>query len=516
VTVPLTRRLALAAVSGALYCLGFAGFDIWPLSLVAFVPLFVALEDATPRQALQVGLVAGTVMNVCGFYWLLNMLKIFSGFPVPLCALFMVIICSYQGGRSALTCWLYARARERGHGAGDERYLVFSAAFIAGELLYPVLFPWNFAASAHTVPILTQTADLGGPVLVGLVLLSVNVLVTEFVLGRIQKRTPSRRVLVISSAVPLLAMLYGWYRLTSIDALVRESPKAMVGMVQGNMSLLAKRQDPAEGLRRHLDLTHQLRNEGADLVVWSETSAMSPAQEDRAFQVLRDRVGKQLGVPTIFGAVIYRHDGDLLKLFNVAVASTKEGDITSRYDKQYLLMFGEYLPLGDTFPILYKWSPHSGQFRPGTSLEPLTTKVRGVERRITTLICYEDILPGFTNDAVRHASPDLLVNITNDAWFGDTAEPWEHLALAKLRAIEHRRYLVRSTNSGVSAIIDPVGRTVVNTKTFEIATAKAEVAFLNHRTLYEIVGDKLWYLVALLSLGLAWVRRSPVAELRES
>jgi apolipoprotein N-acyltransferase len=505
-------RFALAALSGALYCFGFAGFDIWPLSLIALVPLFVALEGASPKHALQYGLLAGTVMNVCGFYWLLNMLKIFSGFPLPLCALFMVIICGYQGGRSAFTSWLYARAKARGHGALDERYLVFAAAFVAGELLFPVLFPWSFAASAHNVPILTQTADLGGPILVGLVLLSVNVLLAELVLAKMESRAASRRVLGIAAGFPLIAMLYGWFRLTGIDTQVREAPvqdRAVVGMVQGNMSLLAKRQDPGEGLRRHLELTRSLRQEGIDLAVWSETSAMSPAPEETAFQTLRDRVGRQLGVPTIFGAVIYRHDGDLLKLFNVAVASTKEGEITSRYDKQYLLMFGEYLPLGDTFPIMYKWSPHSGQFRPGTSLEPLTTTIRGVPRKITTLICYEDILPGFTNDAVRHANPDLLVNITNDAWFGDTTEPWEHLALAKLRAIEHRRYLVRSTNSGVSAIIDPVGRTMIHTKTFEAATAKAEIVFLSKGTVYEVVGDKLWYLVAAASLALAWMRRKP-------
>src|SRR5207253_2869582 len=104
-----------------------------------------------------------------------------------------------------------------------------------------------------------------------------------------------------------------------------------------------------------------------------------------------------------------------------------------------------YLPFGDTFPILYEWSPHSGKFSSGTSLDPLLIEdAHGTTHKVTTLICYEDILPGFTNTAVRQ-TPDteLLVNMTNDAWFGDTSEPWQHLALAKLRAIEHRRYLVR-------------------------------------------------------------------------
>src|SRR5947207_13300735 len=106
-------------------------------------------------------------------------------------------------------------------------------------------------------------------------------------------------------------------------------------------------------------------------------------------------------------------------------------------------MFGEYLPFGERFPLLYRWSPNSGRFSPGRSLEPLTLRVHGQEHPVSVLICYEDILPAFTNAAVKHAKPELLVNMTNDAWFGDTSEPWEHLALAELRSVEHRRYLVR-------------------------------------------------------------------------
>src|SRR5690606_15659256 len=101
-------------------------------------------------------------------------------------------------------------------------------------------------------------------------------------------------------------------------------------------------------------------------------------------------------------------------------------------------MFGEYLPFGDTFPVLYEWSPNSGAFSPGTSFEPL----RYGDHRLATMICYEDIIPSFVNKLVDAGEPDLLVNMTNDAWFGDTAEPWQHLALAKFRSVEHHMFLV--------------------------------------------------------------------------
>jgi apolipoprotein N-acyltransferase len=129
--------------------------------------------------------------------------------------------------------------------------------------------------------------------------------------------------------------------------------------------------------------------------------------------------------------------------------------------------------------------------------------------RVTPLICYEDILPRFTNDAVRHADPELLVNMTNDAWFGDTTEPWEHLALAQFRAVEHRRFLVRGTNSGVSAVVDPVGRVVKHTSTFKEETLSAPIHWMNPHTVYERIGDWPWLLVSVAVAIAAFRRRFP-------
>jgi apolipoprotein N-acyltransferase len=260
-------------------------------------------------------------------------------------------------------------------------------------------------------------------------------------------------------------------------------------------------------------MTAELRDKGVDFVVWSETSATFPTREDLATKghFYRDRFAASLGVPTIFGAVLYRVDPDRERWFNTAISTDIKGDIRGRYDKQYLLAFGEYLPFGDTFPILYKWSPHSGRFSPGTSLEPLIVDIKGVEHKVSALICYEDILPGFTNRAVSHADPELLVNMTNDAWFGDTTEPWQHLALAKFRAVEHRRFLVRSTNSGVSAVIDPNGAVVDGTLStpFKAEAHDAVIRWMKGGTVYEWIGDVPWYLVSLGAFVAAFRRRRP-------
>jgi apolipoprotein N-acyltransferase len=218
-----------------------------------------------------------------------------------------------------------------------------------------------------------------------------------------------------------------------------------------------------------------------------------------------EQVSRRIGVPAIFGAVLIRPvDGPRQYFaFNTALASDAEGQIRGRYDKQFLVTFSEYIPFGDNLPILYEWSPNSGRFSPGTSIEPLS--VAG--HRVATIICYEDLSPGFVNAMFRHKNADLLVNITNDAWFGDTIEPYQHLALSKLRAVEQRRFFVRSTNSGVSAFVDPVGRTMSQTETFKQQTLDHEIAWLKGTTPYRLFGEWVTWLLAGMGVVAAFVSR---------
>ncbi|HVJ94143.1 MAG TPA: apolipoprotein N-acyltransferase, partial [Labilithrix sp.] len=387
---PLVRgRLAElgAILSGVLYFLAFAGFDLWPLTFVCLVPLYVSLLGQTTKRATWLGLLTGLAMNFGGFYWLVGMLQTFSGFPLPLCVFFTLIVSAYQGGRLALLGWLFGRATARGWPAP----LVFGAAFAASEFAFPLLFPWYYAATVHKVPVLMQLAEIGGPILPGLVLVAVNLAIAEPLRARLaavrglvgatltkgptseerQALAIDRRVVGAGVLALVFALLYGAIRMSMVNAGAEKSEQARVGYVQGNMSLLGKRENPGEGLRRHKQLTGELRDKGVDFVVWSETSATFPTREDLATKsnFFRDRFAASLGVPTIFGAVLYRVDPDRERWFNTALATNVKGEIRGRYDKQFLLAFGEYLPFGEMFPSLYEVSPHSGRFSPGTSLE---------------------------------------------------------------------------------------------------------------------------------------------------
>ncbi|XXX82023.1 apolipoprotein N-acyltransferase [Sorangium sp. So ce134] len=506
---PLPARLSygLAALSGFFYFLGFPGVDLWPISFFGLVPLIVALRGQTPGRAALLGWIAGFVMTMTGFYWLLEMLRVFSGFPTILCALFMAILCAYQAGRIALCGWLYGRAEARGWPGA----VAFALAFVTSELVYPLLFPWYYGASVHNAPVMGQVADLGGPYLVGLVLVAANLAIAELVSFRIDRaRRPLRRAVVaVGVAAPALAALYGVVRMRAVDAAAAAAEPIKIGIVQPNLALFDRR----NALKIHVTRTRELAKQGAGLVVWSEAGVPQAFRESSYKTEVQRSLTGRLGVPTVVGTVVHRLAADPNERgvsFNTALMAGKDGEILGRYDKQYLLAFGEYLPLGDTVPYLYTLSPNSGRFSPGTSLAPLEWD----GHRLATMICYEDILPHFVNKLVAAGDPDLLVNLTNDAWFGNTTEPWIHLALAKMRAIEHRRYLVRATNSGVSAIVDPVGRVVVHSDTFKEQSLLGEARFMRAQTVYGTVKDIPWYVAAAVSAAMALFTRPERWRLR--
>ena len=227
---------------------------------------------------------------------------------------------------------------------------------------------------------------------------------------------------------------------------------------------------------------------------------------DMELYPVQERNAPQRGttVPLLMGAITGDHvdmehpSAAVNTKFNSAVLVDRDGRVAGIYDKQFLLAFGEYIPFGDRFPVLYDWIPEAGRFTPGGDPEPLTWE----GHRLGVLVCYEDILPEYTRRAASRGV-DVLLNLTNDAWFGKTAEPAQHFALATLRAVEHRRWLVRATSSGISGAVDPVGREVVRTGLYDAETFVVEVTLGGGGTVYQVVGPLLPALCLLLAAVLA-------------
>jgi len=547
----LAIRFSAAVVSGVMIFLAFPKFDIWPVAWVAFIPLMAAIEDQRPKTAFFYGLVTGLVANLGGFYWIHGLLVVFGHMHPAMAAPLYILLCIYQGALVALWAWACRHIEPATPG---KRALARVALFVTAEFLVPFIFPWVMGNSQYLFHPVVQIADIVGVFGISALIMLVNSAVYETIYALLKPERPLPAILMAGTAALLAATLsYGLLRIDAIDAKAAKAPKLKVGIVEGNVGIREK-EDPehvAANLLIHQRLSQKLERAGAELIVWPESAydtrwirrsmdtiapSDAPLHPDPRWDALsvdekgRLRVPQPLPVPVdlaldkaegipwraqtspqrgfhtplLFGAITYEPDPAppapgrrwARRIYNSALLIDEHGRFGSRiYDKNYRLVFGEYIPFGRTFPWLYDLIPEAASFSKG---ETVTTLNLG-RARIGPLVCYEGILPRFTR-RVAQQNPNLLINITNDAWFGKTSEPYLHLALTTLRSIENRLALVRSTNTGVSAFIDPAGRITASTDIYAAEALLQEVPLMEGTTIYREVGDLFAWLCVLASV----------------
>lgn len=491
----------LAASAGVLFFLAFPTVGIWQLAFVAVTPLVVALEGQRPRQALLLGLCAGFVMNATGFWWLAPALHSFSRLPAMAYWPVVLLIWTYQAGRAALLAWSYVVVRQRGWPS----WSVFALAFVATEFIFPLPIPWCFAASVQDVPVLLQTLELGGPYLTGMILISPGVALGSIMAQKGRNRKQWLNLIATGVLPIVVAFGYGVWRMRQVDLTTATAKKVRVGVVHDYSPRRLSGAQRFQRLRDHLAITDELRLRNAQFVVWSETVISTMNSPGSRGVDLGRSLRADIHVPLITGAMV----DDTNNSYNSALSADSAGYVGGRYDKQELFAIGEYIPLGDVFPRIYEFFPYSSRLTRGTIPDPLTI----LGHNITAVICYEDMLPGHTNRLVYESKPGLLVALSNDAWFANSNVPRLHFALSRLRAVEHRRYMIRATNAGVSAVIDPTGRVVASTSAHKMEALEATVSWLEGtRTPYELLGDIPCYIATalLIAMGLPCLLRRPL------
>ena len=494
----LLKQVALAALSGLLYAIAFPGHDQFYLAFFAFVPVVVASRNVMPRRAMLLGVVMGLVSHCICYFWINHLLMEFAQAPLPLAALGWLALCLEQGASYgvgvALARWLQLRT-------GWPWAITLAVGLTAMDFLYPVIFPSYIANTMAGATWMMQGADLLGVLGVTALLGAINGGLADVVIARHEARPVPRRVVAAVGVLWASAILYGAVRTGQIDAEQNDPqrPKLKVGLVQSNVGGMERMEDLPHSVSVHQRLTSEVVKQGVDLVVWPEGAFGGTAVWPNT-DVRREVLGG-LSQAILFGGVRVGLDPVAHRRlpYNSAFLSDAEGHVLGTYDKTVLLVFGEFVPFGDWFPKIYELLPYASHWGRGTSTEPLILD----GWRFGTFICYEDILPRFVQGIMApHAGlrPNVMVNITNDSWYGPYTEQEEHLALASFRAVEHRRALVRSTNTGISALIDPNGRVTARTKKFVEATLVGSVPRREGTTVYEVVGDVAGY-AALLLLG---------------
>ncbi|WP_179957790.1 apolipoprotein N-acyltransferase [Exilibacterium tricleocarpae] len=474
------HRLCLtAAAGGVLYALGHVGFGVWPLIFIFLVPLWCALDNSTtahPGRAGLAGFIFGLAAFGSGFPWLLKLIEVFFEGN----RLFGIALWIAYGAWFAFGFCVYALLVWRMRILGWPMVVAGPAPLLLLEWLQPQLFP-SFAGAAliQTLP-LAQVADLGGPLLLTALVALINVYCY-----RLWKRLRGADMALLrpTLATGLLIGAVVFYGLVRMHPSDTTTAALRVGVIQANLGGLDKRRLAIEGHRRHLQQTRELLGKTPlDLVIWPETAYGRAIR--RPLPVDAQTIREDLPVPLLFGGTsVWEQDGQRHSA-NSAFLITAAGKIEETYDKNLLIPLAEFVPFSDVLGDVERIFPHTQSFRAGTT----TPALHLGSTAIVTPICYEVIEPEFVRAMVRRARPQLLVTLASDTWFGDTQEPWIHLAFARLRAIEHRLWLIRSTTSGVSAVVDPSGRVIAQTGLFTRENLSADVYPGHVSTVYAQLG----------------------------
>jgi apolipoprotein N-acyltransferase len=519
----------LVLLSAGLQIVIFPLPNLYWLSWIAVTPLIVAilrarapetlqlelderarLLPATPWQGFLLGYLCGILWFAGTCYWIFDTMHRYGGLPIPAAALALVLFCMYVGlyhGMFGLLLALVAGSKLAGSRAAVRRALVaVPFVWVAVELARTRItaFPWELLGYSQTANFaLTRIATLTGVYGLSFEIVLVN---SVFAAAFLAAKDRRKWLLLAACAAAIILQAGQWL-----------SPPAMATdrtalLVQPNIPIQAGEmwtKEYFQGTLRDLaaiSLPAATDKTGrqSGLIVWPESPSPfytnDPMFRD-AVSELAKQTGKWMVAGSIGVAPATHSGGQSSQIFNSAALVGPQGDWVARYDKVHLVPFGEYLPFPQLFGFAGGLTKEVGEFQRGQSHAPLDAG----DERLGLFICYESIFP----DEVRQGplqGAQVLVNISNDGWYGDSGAWHQHLQQTQMRAIENERWLLSATNTGMTASIDPFGR-IVAASPRKIRTAlAAPYALSTGTTFYTRHGDWFAYLCAIISAGALLLR----------
>ena len=477
------RNLTLATLSAILLSLSFPGYDIEALAWLSLLPLFLIIKGESARNTFLWCWSSGTLFFFITINWVIRTMNNYGGIPLWVSLLILLLLSLYLGLYFGVFGLLtrYVTTKTRFPLPCVAPILWVSLEYVRTHLLTG--FPWaSLGYSQYKFLHLIQIADITSVLGVSFLVVAVNAALFE-----ILSKGRRRNIISVSAVVFLflLSLAYGYHRLNrSYENPERE---LSVAVLQGNIPQDLKWDRTFQ--RRTIDiykrLTAESRQRQADLILWPETAAPFFFQTPSTYRQELFNLAKEENVFLLFGSPSYTTGADsTLKLFNSAYLISPHGESLARYDKRHLVPFGEYVPLSKILFFIEKMVTGIGDFVPGNNY----TLFRTPQARFGVVICFEVIFP----DLVRHFvlnGAEVMATITNDAWFGKSAAPYQHFAMVVFRAVENRVYFARAANTGISGFISPKGETLEASQLFVEDALLQTISPSTTRTIYTTYGD---------------------------
>jgi len=488
------RVTCASALSGLLMAGAFPLPDYTALAWFGLVPLVLVMQ----HRPFKSGFVAGLVFFAVTLYWVNIVMTTYGHLSLAVSFLLYLALAGYLALFWGTATWAACRLKE----FRDYPYaLTLPVLWVALEFLREFLltgFPWaTLGYSQQAWLTMIQSADLFGVYGLSYLLILSNAALGESALALRRKPLQGFPAKALAAAALLLLLNYA-YGYWSLQQDLDARPETLqTAVVQGNIpqDMKWRPENQVNTVKTYQNLSLLAERAGAkDLIIWPEAAMPFYFQDGGRLADAVAELPVATGASLLFGSPAYLRDPGGLRYLNSSFLLSPTAQLLGRSDKTHLVPFGEYVPLGGYLPFVNKLVAGIGDYSPG-EINPLPIK----GQQLGVLVCYEVVFPELAREYVRQGS-GLLINITNDAWFGKSSAPWQHLAMARFRAIENRVWLARAANTGVSAFIAPSGRVVQQTGLFEAAFLAGTVGLGAQPGLYSHMGDLVPGTFLLISL----------------
>jgi len=519
---PNLNKLALLlaiALTGFLHPLSFPPFNLGWLAWIVLIPLQIILHDLPPKRALWYGWLAGTIAFAGTVTWVITAMHQFGQVPIVVSSLLMLLLATYLGLYMGIYAWGYATFQQT---YPNLLWLGAPALWVALEFVRTYAFsglPWALLGYSQYqwLPVI-QFADVTGVYGVSFLVVMGNVALTSLLVWIFAKRrVPSMPIPWGSTASFVCALslilVYGSWRVHQQADLDATTTTLSIGLVQANIDQAIKWNEAYrdDTLQRYATLSQQA-GKNTDLLIWPEAATPFLFEQEPAYQGKILEIVKDTHSPLLFGSPTLRfHQDGRPYLYNSVFLLTPEGKVSARYDKRHLVPFGEYIPLRSILFFLDKLVVGIGDFQSGqgpmTMQIPAPSTTEGAKSpRFGVAICFEVIFPDLVRRMAKEGA-NFLVTVTNDAWFGDSAAPYQHFGMVVFRAVENHLAFARAANTGISGFIGPDGRILTQTSIFSEQAVTRSLPLRHTMTFYTQFGDVFsWICVILTGILMIGIR----------
>ena len=500
-------KVWILLAGGLFFTLSFEKIGISYIAWIGLIPLLYSINNSSSVKSFKMGWIFGMAHFTSLVYWVVYAMYYYGGLPVLISIPLLLLLSAYLSIYIGLFCAMINRLCKK----PTNFFLIpiFWTVFEYIRSLSKLSFPWEFLGYTQYKNLkLIQISDILGVYGLSALIVFINISLFLLILYFFNIKWNNYKITVRhlsaynGSAIVILSviLIYGHVQIKEIDSIIESSKKINAACIQGNISQEDKWDSHfmIHTTKKYINLSKQIIKQKPDLLVWPETALPFYYEQGGFLKEYIKKNVKEFNSCLLTGCLNIEQKDNTRLYYNSSILIKPDDKNIEKYHKTQLVPYGEFVPFKNIFPFINKLTQAAGDFSPGIEGNTLSCH----DYFLGVQICFEIIFPNLSRKMVNNGA-DILINITNDAWYGTSSAPYQHFSMVVLRAVENKRSLARSANTGISGLIDPVGRILKKSDLFKEQIICHELPVIKIKTIYTSYGDIFaWLCIIICSVSL--------------